>query len=208
MAYRADGSTATAVKPTRAAPGPNVNGYFQGETVLVHDHMNMLTDEICEVVEQAGLTLDKSDDTQLHESIDILATAIAIAEATPIAQAAADAAVIEATANAQTISDGTFVSSTSGYQTFSSGLIIQWGVDTTQTGNIGSGLLTIGDTFPIAFPNACRSVQLTLRESGSESGQTMVGLTSKSTTAYVGYIREIFASAQNIIGVEWIAIGY
>lgn len=77
MAYRPDNSTAATAKPTRKAVGPKPNGYYQDATVVEADHVNMLTDEVCNAVEAAGLTLDKeagaapASDAQLLEAITL-----------------------------------------------------------------------------------------------------------------------------------------
>jgi hypothetical protein len=66
---------------------------------------------------------------------------------------------------------GTFAASigASGYQKLPSGLIIQWGAASTTSGNANM-------TFPIAFPNACRSVV------AIESGAA--GWSASNTTIY------------------------
>ena len=73
--YRIDNAKALGAKPARGAVGPNPDGFFGitagvGTTVDV-DYMNAVMDEICGVVEAAGLTLDKTDDTQLLQSLKL-----------------------------------------------------------------------------------------------------------------------------------------
>jgi hypothetical protein len=103
-------------------------------------------------------------------------------------------------------SSGRKVHSTNGYQKLPSGLILQWGLDTSVTGNV-SGSNPIGATFPIAFPTACLSVQLTLEDSNS-TASCFVDLKTKSTTAYTGAIKEANSATQVVVGVNWFAIGY
>lgn len=71
--YRIDNATSVASLPTPAAPGVNPNSYFTfgnpgagvPATTVDQDWANAVQEEICYVIEQAGLTLDKSIHTQL-----------------------------------------------------------------------------------------------------------------------------------------------
>jgi hypothetical protein len=90
---------------------------------------------------------------------------------------------------------------TNGYQKLPSGLIIQWGVDTVD--------MTEGEnrnyTFPIAFPSACATVQITIYGNGDASGDNgPVALFAKSSTGF-----ETESLSQAVIpGITWLAFGY
>lgn len=84
---------------------------------------------------------------------------------------------------------------TNGYQKFASGVIIQWGRVSVLNGNPGNV------TFPIAFPTACQSVQLTVEDSGTSPYTAW--LNSRSASG--------FTCRHNVPverEVDWIAIGY
>jgi hypothetical protein len=74
--YDIDNATAAPSEPTRGAVGVQPDAFFQdqptGGTILPADFMNMLMKELGLVITSAGLTKDKADDTQLHESIGLL----------------------------------------------------------------------------------------------------------------------------------------
>lgn len=71
--FRIDTSDAATTKPTRGGAGPNPNGHFTSDattgTTVTDDWAEAVQEEISGVVETAGLTLDKADDTQLYEAI-------------------------------------------------------------------------------------------------------------------------------------------
>lgn len=75
--YRIDNADATTVLPTPLAPGPVTHGYFQSgnpavgqkATTVDRDWANALQEEIAKVIEAAGLTLSKTDRTQLWQAI-------------------------------------------------------------------------------------------------------------------------------------------
>ena len=83
MAFRVDNSSSTGVKPTREAIGPSPDSFYQNETVLEADMMNMAIDEICNAVEGAGIALDKEagaappNDNQLLAAIKALQKTVA-----------------------------------------------------------------------------------------------------------------------------------
>lgn len=90
---------------------------------------------------------------------------------------------------------------TSGYQKLPGGLIIQW----------GSGLLTAGSTvsFPIAFPTACVSVQVTA-DSSTTGTVELAGVRLLTTTTFT-FDGAIFSSGGFVISnlsCYWMAIGY
>jgi hypothetical protein len=78
--YRIDNATAVEIMPTPAAVGPNPDGFFtRGDpttatpATIVDDHwLNAVQEEITEVIEQAGIELDKNNRTQLYEAIQLL----------------------------------------------------------------------------------------------------------------------------------------
>lgn len=88
----------------------------------------------------------------------------------------------------------------SGYQKLGSGIYLQWGV----TASIGSGTNT-AQTFPIAFPTACRQVVAGIQ--GNSAGSTIAtghfGTGNYSTTGFDMYNR---TSASYVF--NWIAVGY
>jgi hypothetical protein len=67
----------------------------------------------------------------------------------------------------------------SGYQKLPSGLIVQWGVGTTvdATGSV---------TFPIAFPTACRSIQITENSAAgwTSINHTVYGVHSRAAAGF------------------------
>jgi hypothetical protein len=78
--YRIDNATSADALPTPAAPGVNPNGYFTGgdpdlgvpATVVTADWANAVQEELAYFIEQAGLSLDKADPTQLKQAFDIM----------------------------------------------------------------------------------------------------------------------------------------
>lgn len=82
-----------------------------------------------------------------------------------------------------------------GYQKLPSGLIIQWG-----SANYAAGVRAV--VYPIAFPTATRSIQLTLQSSGAGSySNDATG--NISTTGFTAYQNSPVTSS-----FFWIAIGY
>lgn len=68
--------TAVAQKPAYA-PGGEPGFFTQGDpvqglpaTVPGQDFLNRVQEELCNVIEEAGITLDPADDTQLNQAID------------------------------------------------------------------------------------------------------------------------------------------
>jgi microcystin-dependent protein len=81
--YQYDDDTAVAVEPTRPAPG--TPGFYQNgdpglgvpATRLDAFHLNAMMKELLGVLDQAGITPDKADDTQLAAAIVAIATTVA-----------------------------------------------------------------------------------------------------------------------------------
>lgn len=77
MAYRIDNATASSVMPTPGAVGPNVDGFFTGgnpslsipATRVDADWLNAFQEEICNVIEAASITLDKTEQDQLLQAL-------------------------------------------------------------------------------------------------------------------------------------------
>lgn len=75
--YRIDNATAATTIPTPGPIGPNPDGFFFGgnpslgelATVVNADWLNSIQEEICAVVDAAGITLDKTVRTQLLQAI-------------------------------------------------------------------------------------------------------------------------------------------
>jgi hypothetical protein len=78
--YRIDNATATSTLPTPLAPGPVTKGYFQSgnpgigqlATTVDRDWANATQEEFCTVIEAAGITLSKTDHTQLYQALQRL----------------------------------------------------------------------------------------------------------------------------------------
>ncbi len=71
--YRIDNAKSADALPTPAAPGPNVDGYFDTGTIVTSDWLNAIQEEMCYVIAQAGLgALDKTDSTQFYDAIQEL----------------------------------------------------------------------------------------------------------------------------------------
>lgn len=87
--------------------------------------------------------------------------------------------------------------STNGYwKDKDTGFLIQWG-----SASVSSNSNT-NITFPIAFPNGCRSATISEMTTQTESTKT-INLTSKGTT-YIGVRNNVDVS----LTVQWIAVGY
>lgn len=80
MAYRIDNATATNSIPTPTAVGVNPNSYFtKGNpslgvpaTIVDDDWANAMQEEVCNVIEGAGITLSKTTRNQLLQAIEII----------------------------------------------------------------------------------------------------------------------------------------
>ncbi len=79
--YRIDNATSAGSLPTPAVVGPHPNSYFTGgnpgggvpATIVTADWANAIQEELCYVVEQAGLTLSKTSRVQLLAAIKLIA---------------------------------------------------------------------------------------------------------------------------------------
>lgn len=71
--YRIDNATATGSLPAPGPVGPTVDGFFApGVTTVDGDWLNAAQEEPCNFIEQAGLTLSKTDRTQLLKALGVL----------------------------------------------------------------------------------------------------------------------------------------
>jgi len=96
--------------------------------------------------------------------------------------------------------DGTLSAASNGYVKLPNGLIIQWGFDSTSFGNT--------TTFPIAFPNNCFNVSVTLNTSvnSTQSGVAIYcAIYSKTTTGFT--TQGIGWNSASVSGKYWFAIG-
>lgn len=110
----------------------------------------------------------------------------------------------------KTYVDGAVSKTANGYVTMPNGLIIQWGTHLTAMANYNVATIT----FPIAFPTACFTVQLTARAvtakssgaSGLENGIKLNG--TPTTTNFSVYVNWSGSGAGDTIYPTWIAIGH
>lgn len=70
--HRVDNATSANLLPTPKPVGPNPNGYFQPQTIVEDDFMNAVQEELCSVIETAGLTLDKANPNQLLAALILM----------------------------------------------------------------------------------------------------------------------------------------
>lgn len=77
--FKIDTSSAVSEKPAKKSP-EGVSGYFADNsggisTKVTADFLNSLMDELCNVINSAGISLDKNDDSQLLKALSALYTA-------------------------------------------------------------------------------------------------------------------------------------
>lgn len=76
--YRIDNQSAVAVMPTIGSAGPHPNSYFKRASGIATatrvsvDFLNSIQEEVCYLIENTGITLDKENNTQLLEAINII----------------------------------------------------------------------------------------------------------------------------------------
>lgn len=92
-----------------------------------------------------------------------------------------------------------------GYQRLPGGLILQWGVTSAVNVLAGTAGSTVTATFPIAFPNACRSLQAT--EHSTADGSFSIVKSSFTATGCTITLEEWAAAAQNA-SCRYLAIGH
>jgi hypothetical protein len=93
--------------------------------------------------------------------------------------------------------DGTYSKAANGYVKLPNGVIFQWGY-----ANLGSASSSVSVTFPLAFPAACRSVQITDNLEIATSARFAASQNVTATTF------TIVGSDTSVGGVYWFAVGY
>jgi len=68
--HRVDDATAADVLPVAEPVGPKPNKFFANNTILQRDFMNALQEEVCGIVEEEGIVLDKTKRDQLLAALD------------------------------------------------------------------------------------------------------------------------------------------
>lgn len=89
---------------------------------------------------------------------------------------------------------------TNGYQKLSNGLIIQWGMDGTTGGNVNPTV-----TFPLAFPNSCFRVLISIAGDVGNGAYVDMGVTNAPTSTNFVYYR---GQDVGTLPMSWMAIGY
>ncbi len=180
--------------------GAGKNGFTRGNpqtgtpaTDLDDDYFDMLQEELAGVVEATGVNLDKSKHNQLLTALK----ALLLSRAHPFADIKADgpAAIAEALSNLGLVTP----MSGAKWRKTADGYIEQWG---TSAGAV-SGRVTV--TFPIPFPTACESIQLT-EVSGGAPGDGTIGWGVNPAFTKTGFIA---VSTSNLVTepVMWRALG-
>ena len=90
--------------------------------------------------------------------------------------------------------------------TFPNNMVVKRGTDTTHTGNHTGGVLSATVSFNANFPNACLCVICTLRDSAAAT--VIISTNTIGVGGFSYKMNEYSAAAQNMGGVDWIAIGY
>jgi hypothetical protein len=184
--------------------GPGKRGFRDGNkaegiapTEFNALHCNLSQEEICNVIEGAGIPLDHEDDTQLLEAIELIAESKASPSATETVQGKAEIATQAetdtGTDNARIVTplklkNGFAINlAVNGYIKFPSwlgGFILQWiSSNVTITGE-GDQLINL----PLTFPNAgLGAVAITRIASASTSPNTFFNFRSLSTSQITLY---------------------
>lgn len=139
----------------------NVVGGLEA-TVVTDDFLNAVQDEIANVVEEAGITLDKADNTQLYQAILALAPPNATTLIRGILKLATNAAVQAGNETDTVVTPAGLASfakslAINGYARLPGGRIEQWLLTDDFTSETYKNI-----TWPIPFPNACLNVQATV----------------------------------------------
>ncbi|WP_035372828.1 gp53-like domain-containing protein [Pseudoduganella violaceinigra] len=173
--------------------GAGKHGFTNGNAVagipatdLEDTWFDHVQEELCTVVEAAGLALDGSSRAQLLAALRSAGVFQTQAVGDQSAKAATTAFVNQGHSLLA-----------NGYQKLPSGLLIQWGsVVTSVSGDVAV-------TFPVAFPAACRSITFGHLSMSSFGG---VGSNGSSTTGFIcaGYN----PSGRVSIDSRWMAIGH
>ncbi|KQN00578.1 gp53-like domain-containing protein [Sphingomonas sp. Leaf25] len=187
---RIDGPTRSADLPAPApvGTGNSAPGYFQqgdpatgrAPTTLDVDWANGVQEEICNVIEHAGLPLDKADRAQLRKAIVAIITEMTSAE------------------------DATSQLGPTGYRISPDGYIEQWGYVPGSVNGEGSRQIV----FPIPFPVECFGVSGTVLNTGSStSGAHNVQEVAVSQTGATIFLQSDQNSSGVQGGFRWRATG-
>lgn len=97
--------------------------------------------------------------------------------------------------------------SANGYQRLPGGLILQWGE--TATGNPSASPIALTATFPIAFPNACRSAIGSVFSLAAPGATVDAYITDvrATTTGLTAYLEERAGTVAQNCGCRYLAIG-
>lgn len=198
--HRIDHATATV--DNLFTEGDPVGGI--AATVMTDDWANAVQEEICEVVETAGLTLNKADNTQLLDALVAMGVRAASTTETGVVELATNAETLAGTDTTRVVTPAGLASFTkslasNGYIKLPGGLILQWGSGVTSSGG------TLAVTFPLAFPTACLQVFTT--DQGIISTLHIVGSDTGTTTGFNAYSVNA-ADAAAASNFKWLAIGY
>jgi hypothetical protein len=195
--HRIDHATATV--DNQFTEGDPVGGI--AATVMTDDWANAVQEEICEVIETAGLTLNKADNTQLLAALVAMGVRASSTSQTGVVELATSAEVQTGTDTVRAVTPSGLASfaksfSSQGYAKLPGGLIIQWG-QVTATPNPGTAV-----TFPIAFPTAALCI------AGSDY------VSSVSSPLYTQAAYNVTASGFTMLSTGssevayWMALGY
>lgn len=193
-------------------------------TIVTDDWANAVQEEIVGVITGAGIALDKQQNNQLALAIGRL-----IVDALPGLATADDAGLVRVGAGLSVDAEGVLIATgsgsavpaanaivkalatgkiDSGWLDFSqlfagsgwarlpNGLIIQWGL----VSNVPSPYGTKAVTFPVAFPAACYTVQLTSHVRGQQGSGLNAPPTQTGFTIVSG-------SDSTILNFYWLALG-
>lgn len=191
--HRIDHATATV--DNLFTEGDPVGGV--AATVMTDDWANAIQEEIAEVIEAAGITLDKADNAQLLAALVALGVRAATTALTGVVELATTAETVAGTDTVRAVTPAGLAGfskslAANGYAKLPGGLILQWGLDNaTQAGT------TV--TFPLAWPNGLLGAAGIDNTAASYSH----AIGSVTTTQFVFYTTHTSAEAS-----FWIAIGY
>lgn len=211
--HRIDHPTAVSVLPTpdpAGTPGYFTDGDPMGgipATVVTRDWANAVQEEIANVIDAAGIPLDKTNNGQMAQAI-----AAQIAAATPDAsESVKGIAKLATTAQAQALTDDTTIITpakladafkganqsfaANGYQKLPGGFILQWGLGSHST----QGQVF---TFPISFPNGCLGV-FAIDNSSTPTGTVTPGIGDITNAGF-----QLYGNPGLLSSFRWHAFGY
>ncbi len=187
--HKIDGPTAAIVAPT-PMPGNGPGGYFSDgnpetstpATIVDADWANAVQGELTNVIETAGMPLDKARHTQLLEALNLL--------------------FVPAGSGGVTLSNP-------GHIYLPGGLIIQWGSTPIPGGaNASGGAIT----FPIPFPNAAFGIYGNADGRANSGWAAIVvifdGLTNTGASFGADSANASQAITAGTRNVRWVALGH